>query len=253
MRLLKFLTQWHPGWSQGSGFRDVTIHFLRNRLRMDAERVRQGLPPLDDDLASTMLYDKKSGSALGLELGELVTESANMFNAAGENTEIALANAVWLLARNPAAASKLRAELDEALGEREDEDEDTENIDQPHLPQLPRIDFDDVKDLPYLRACIDETMRLRPSIEGGLARVTPAQGMYVNGGWLPGGVTVSVSTHTIHRDPTVFGDRPEDFVPERWLSEDPKKRAPRCNGVSWPFRRAAVDVSDATLPTLRWS
>ncbi|CAK7233378.1 hypothetical protein SBRCBS47491_008588 [Sporothrix bragantina] len=219
MRLLKFLTQWHPGWSQGSGFRDVTIHFLRNRLRMDAERVHQGLPPLDDDLASTMLYDKKSGNALGLELGELVTESANMFNAAGENTEIALTNAVWLLARNPAAASKLRSELDAALGAMDGiEDEDDKN--QPRLPR-----FDDVKDLPYLRACIDETMRLRPSIEGGLARVTPAQGMYVNGDWLPGGVTVSVSTHTMHRDATVFGERPEDFVPERWLSEDPKTSA----------------------------
>ena len=212
MRALKFLTQWHSGWAQGSGFRDVTIHFLRNRLRMDAERVRQGLPPLDDDLASTMLYDKKSGNALGLELGELITESANMFNAAGENTEIALTNAVWLLARNPSAASKLRAELDTALA-------GTDN-DQPQLPR-----FDDVKDLPYLRACIDETMRLRPSIEGGLPRITPAQGMYVNGDWLPGGVTVSVSTHTVHRDPTVFGERPEDFLPERWLSEDPKTSA----------------------------
>lgn len=219
MRLLKFLTQWHPGWSQGAGFRDVTIHFLRNRLRMDADRVRQGLPPLDDDLASTMLYDKKSGRALGLELGELVTESANMFNAAGENTEIALTNAVWLLARNPAAAAKLRAELDAALGGREDDEED----DDPRELPLPR--FDDVKNLPYLRACIDETMRLRPSIEGGLARVTPAQGMYVNGDWLPAGVTVSVSTHTIHRDPAVFGDRPDDFVPERWLADDPKRTA----------------------------
>ena len=202
MKLTKFLTQWHPGWARGNGQRDVTIHFVRNRLRMDTERVRKGFPPLDD-LTSTMLWDRE-GSALGLELGELVTEAANMFNAAGENTEIAATNIIWLLARTPRAVARLREELDAVF-------------DRGAGP-IPR--YDDIKDLPYLRACIDEGLRLRPSIEGGLPRLTPAEGMRVGGVWLEGGTTVSVSTHTVHRDPRIFHEDPDEYVPERWLRDD---------------------------------
>ena len=71
---------------RGDGLRVVTIHFVCNRLRMDTERFQKGLEPLDD-LMSTMPWDKNQ-DALGLELGELVTEAANMFNAAAENTEL---------------------------------------------------------------------------------------------------------------------------------------------------------------------
>ncbi|KAJ9133804.1 Cytochrome P450 [Pleurostoma richardsiae] len=201
-RLVRFLTQWHPGWASGDGLRDVTIHFVRNRLRMDMQRIEQGLPPLDD-LMSTMFFDR-DGNALGLELGELVTEAQNMFNAAGENTEIAATNVVWLLARTPRAAARLREELDGAF-------------DRLAAP-IPR--YDDVKDLPYLRACIDEALRLRPSIEGGLPRLVPPEGMRVDGMWLEGGTTVSVSTHTVHRDSTIFHEDPDEYVPERWLRDD---------------------------------
>ena len=194
MKLVQFLTQWHPGWARGNGLRDVTIHFVRNRLRMDTERIQKGLEPLDD-LISTMLWDKNQ-NALGLELGELVTEAANMFNAAGENTEIATTNIIWLLAKTPRAAGKLREELDGAFDHKR--------------AAIPR--YEDVKDLPYLRACIDEGLRLRPSIESGLPRLVPPEGMRVDGEWLEGGTTVSVSTHTVHRDPRIFHENAEKYV-----------------------------------------
>jgi benzoate 4-monooxygenase len=57
---------------------------------MDTQRVQAGLRPLDDFMA-TLLWDKK-GNPLCLDFGEIVTEAQNLFNAAGENTEIALTN-----------------------------------------------------------------------------------------------------------------------------------------------------------------
>lgn len=202
IRLTKFLTKWHPGWDSGQGLRDVTLRFVRNRLRMDTERFRRGEAPLND-LFTTMLFDK-DGEPLGLELGELVTEAANMFNAAGENTEIALTNTIWFLARDPGVTRKLRKELDAAF-------------DRTAAP-IPA--YDALKDLPYLRACIDESLRLRPSIEGGLPRLVPKGGMYVGGEWLEGGTTVSISTHTLHRDSSIFHENPDAYVPERWLRPD---------------------------------
>ena len=201
IRMIKFLTQWHPGWTRGQGLRDVTIHLVRNRLCMDREAVRRGEMPLND-LFTTMLFDR-AGNPLKLELGELVSEAANLFNAAGENTEIATTNTVFFLAKHPDVVATLRRELDEVFDYK--------------TTAIPC--YDALKDLPYLRACIDESLRLRPSIEGGLPRQVPESGMVVGGEWLQGGTTVSVSTRTAHRDPAVFGDRPEEYIPERWLGE----------------------------------
>lgn len=42
----------------------------------------------------------------------------------------------------------------------------------------------------------------------------------VSGEWLDEGITVSVSTYTVHRDPDIFGADPERYIPERWLQPD---------------------------------
>ncbi|KAL1871213.1 hypothetical protein Plec18167_007147 [Paecilomyces lecythidis] len=198
---IKGLTPWWGEWKDGDRLRDIIIHFVRNRLRMDKERIQCGQEPLDDFM-TTLLWDKKK-RALCLELGELVTEAQNMFTAAGENTEIALTNIIWLLVRTPRAAERLRQELNEAFA----------TSAEPMI--IPSYDM--IKDLPYLRACIDEGLRLRPSLPGGLPRVVPKGGMRVSGEWFEEGTTISVSTHTVHRDPSIFGEDPESYVPERWL------------------------------------
>lgn len=203
MSTIKMLTGWHGVYNAGNELRDVTIHLLRNRFRIEKEQMAKGGGPLTDFFA-TLLWSKDS-EPLGLEFGELVTEASNLFNAAGENNEIALTNIIWLLARTPRVAAKLREELD------------AEFSDGSIVPA-----YDTVKDLPYLRACIDEGLRLRPSLQGGLPRVTPQSGMYVDGHWLEGGTTVSVSTHTIHRDPEIFHD-PHEYIPDRWLEPDAPK------------------------------
>jgi cytochrome P450 len=199
---IKGLTRWHDEWRDGDRLRDITLHFVRNRLRMDTERIRAGQPPRDDFM-TTLLFDKSQGP-LSLELGELVTEAQNLFNAAGENTEIALTNIIWLLVQAPAAAKTLRQELDETFA--------AGGVPVGGIPP-----YDLVRDLPYLRACIDEGLRLRPSLPGGLPRIVPAGGMQVSGKWFDEGTTLSVSTYTVHRDPSVFHDAPETYRPERWL------------------------------------
>jgi benzoate 4-monooxygenase len=198
---IKFLTSWHEEWKDSDRIRDITIHFVRNRLRQDTDRVRAGQEPLDDFM-TTLLWDKNK-DPLCLEFGELVTEAQNLFNAAGENTEIALTNILWLLMRTPRVVEKLRRELNDAL---------PGGLDATGIPS-----YEQIKDLPYLRACIDEGLRLRPSLPGGLPRIVPKGGMQVSGEWFDEGTTISVSTHTVHRDPVIFQEDPEEYVPERWL------------------------------------
>jgi cytochrome P450 len=103
---------------------------------------------------------------------------------------------------------KLREELDGAL----DEDEVV-------------APYDKVKHLPYLRACLDESMRLFPPTTFGLPRRTPPEGAPVVGDYIPGNTTVSISSYVAHRDPSVFPD-PETYNPDRWYGEAGKELQP---------------------------
>lgn len=201
MKLVKSLTWWHQGWKAGGHVRDIAIHLLRKRLAQESERLKSNKNP-PNDLVSTLLWDKDS-NALGLEFGEILSESVNLIGAT-ENTEVALTNTVYFLARYPDAAKKVREEVETAL--------EGSQVDLPP--------YNAIKDLPYLRACIDESLRLRPSLEAGLPRIIPKGGLSVSGHWLEEGTTVSVSTRTVHRDPAIFGENPESFIPERWLRPD---------------------------------
>ena len=69
--------------------------------------------------------------------------------------------------------------------------------------------------------CIKEALRLSYGAPGRLPRVVPPSGHTVAGYHIPAGTVVSHSNYVYHNDPEVF-DRPEEFVPERWLAADTK-------------------------------
>jgi cytochrome P450 len=75
-----------------------------------------------------------------------------------------------------------------------------------------------LKELPYLNAVIEESLRLGAPFPGPW-RVTPPEGAIVAGQALPGGVSLSVPVWTQHLDPENFRPVPEEFRPERWLPE----------------------------------
>jgi cytochrome P450 len=78
--------------------------------------------------------------------------------------------------------------------------------------------FAKVKEIPYLDAVINESLRLKPAIPGGVPRVTPASGIQIDEVFIPGDVNVIVPAYAIHRDPRYF-EEPNTFIPERWTDE----------------------------------
>ncbi|CAN6196084.1 unnamed protein product [Urochloa humidicola] len=108
--------------------------------------------------------------------------------------------AVSELLKNPELLSTATAELDRVVGR----------------GRLVRES--DLPDLPYLGSVIKETLRLHPAapmLVPHLARKDVA----VDGGYdIPAGTTVFVNAWAIARDPAVWGDTAEEFVPERWLA-----------------------------------
>jgi cytochrome P450 len=76
----------------------------------------------------------------------------------------------------------------------------------------------------YLRACIDETLRISPPVPGILWREIADdddsdEPFIVDGHVVPPGTQVGVSSYSLHHDEAYF---PEPFVfkPERWLTSD---------------------------------
>jgi cytochrome P450 len=70
----------------------------------------------------------------------------------------------------------------------------------------------------YLRACIDECMRLSPPVPGALPREILKGGIDIDGHHLPEGVVVEVPHYAIHHNPEYYPG-PFDYVPERWLAQ----------------------------------
>ena len=134
----------------------------------------------------------------------LLTRSV-MMNAGSDTTAIAMTNFLYIMMKHPDILARLRAEIDGAL-----KDED---------PSQSVVPYGKVRNLPYLRACINESLRLWPPTGAGLPRETPEEGTTILGEYVSGGVTVSVPIFTAHRDPNVW-ERCDDFFPERWLGPD---------------------------------
>lgn len=139
-------------------------------------------------------------------------------DAGSDTTSIALSNVMYYLIKSPQSLGKLREEVASVQ---------FKNGVAPYA---------EVKSLPYLKACLDESLRLSPPVSRGLERKTPPEGMRILGENIPGNVTVSVPTYAAHRNPDIFPD-PEAFRPERWLEDDENVKQMRA--VFIPFTTGA--------------
>ncbi|KAF2029515.1 cytochrome P450 [Setomelanomma holmii] len=78
--------------------------------------------------------------------------------------------------------------------------------------------YTSLEKLPYLDACIKEGLRMHPVVGHIFERVVPSTGLTLpNGTVLPPGTIVGVNPWVVHYKESVFGAKPDEFSPERWL------------------------------------
>lgn len=205
LSLTRYLTTWHPYRKAGADYENIIYHNTKLRLRD---------PAAGKDIFSKLVTDSK-GASNCLSAGDILAECSVMMNAGTETTTAAFTNTVYLIYKHPKVLATLREELDAACG--------FETV----------ASYDVLSRLPYLRACIEESLRVRPPSSFGLPREVPKGGRMIAGQWVDEGVTVSVPTYSLLRDKTVF-DRPSEFIPERWMTED-KAEKDRLMKAHLPF------------------
>ncbi|KAI1087236.1 putative benzoate 4-monooxygenase cytochrome P450 [Rostrohypoxylon terebratum] len=78
----------------------------------------------------------------------------------------------------------------------------------------------EIRNLPYLDACVQEGARMHPPFALPFERVVPAGGITILGYYLPGGTVVGGSPYVVNRHKETFGQDAEFWRPERWLEKD---------------------------------
>lgn len=73
----------------------------------------------------------------------------------------------------------------------------------------------------YLRACLDESMRMSPPAPGEMTREVMAGGLEVDGMLVPAGTQIGTSAYSLHHNESVFPD-PFVYRPERWIVDEDK-------------------------------
>lgn len=94
---------------------------------------------------------------------------------------------------------------------------------------------DATRRMPYINACLNETLRLFPP--GPFLVRIASEGMKIRGYDVPKGQMLVANIYSVHRH-RAFYNRPDEFLPERWLPEGAAAGlAPRQANAWLPFSK----------------
>lgn len=89
---------------------------------------------------------------------------------------------------------------------------------------MPFPRWNEVKDLPYLDACVQEALRIDPPFILPLEREVPTGGLTIGGSYYPEGTSIGMNPYVINRHRPTFGEDADYWRPERWLVDKDEHR-----------------------------
>lgn len=193
---LQRLPKWlQPGrkWAEDSAKRVLDVKM--NLWRRMEKQVEEGTAA--HCYARTILERKEAWYSQGLDAEDLAWVAGGLVEAGFETTAIALNGLVLYLAANPRVQKEAQNELMRVVGSE----------------RLPT--FADMQNLPYIRACVKEVLRINPMLIPGIRHHADADIVYKDQ-VIPKGTVLLTNTAFLHFDPRRF-DKPFEFVPERFL------------------------------------
>ncbi|RDB27055.1 hypothetical protein Hypma_005050 [Hypsizygus marmoreus] len=137
------------------------------------------------------------------QIRNVIADGALAMIAGSDTTATGLCNLFYFLLSHPECYKRLKAEIDNVYPQGEN-----------------ALDTSKHSSMPYLTACINETLRLLPpALTNGPRQVPLGSGGRIFGGrYIPEGTQVYIPPYSVHRNPLHFSPATEEFVPERWLS-----------------------------------
>ncbi|KAI2618438.1 cytochrome P450 [Hypoxylon sp. NC1633] len=184
------------GYSQRMRYKRILQTMIKSRLL-------EGIHSRND--LYSFVVDHLDNSADGMTTTDLWGEALFFFPAGGDTTSTAISALFFYLSRNRHVYTKLADEIRSTFGS---------NFE---------IRGQKLNSCHYLRACINEALRMSPPVTGTLWRqLYPderQEPFIIDGHVVPPGTEVGVCTYSLHHNEDYFPD-PFVFLLERWLVVD---------------------------------
>ncbi|CAL1540100.1 unnamed protein product, partial [Lymnaea stagnalis] len=174
---------------------DFAAEHINQRIDEVTKELDTGVPPVEGEHVDFMKYVVGTHQ---LSRNEIVDNIIEVFMGGIDTTANSLAFLFYLLSKNEAVQARLVAEIDNVLGRRQAGSADLQNM-------------------PFLKACVKETLRLFPPIPMN-ARTT-TEDTSVGGYFIPKDTIIMLNLYVMSRDETIFTE-PDQFKPDRWLRGD---------------------------------
>ncbi|XP_045768700.1 cytochrome P450 6B5-like [Maniola jurtina] len=208
-----------PALFYGLGFKlfDEAIHNFFRKILREVFESRANMKSSRNDFVDQILTWKKGNvitveSMSNLKTGDkkivtlkvdddlLTGQCVALFGAGYETTSSVMSFVLFEIAKKPEVQVKVIEEVDSYFKKHNGE-----------------IEYECVNELPYLEACIEETLRLYPPL-GVIAREAMEDYTFPTGLRLRKGDRIHMPLYHIHRNPKCFPE-PEEFRPERFYGD----------------------------------
>ena len=141
--------------------------------------------------------------------------------AASDTTAAFFCGFVRYVVQTPGVYEKLVAEIDD--------------FDRRGLLAQPVPLFEQVKQMPYFKACHLEVTRFYPSTPMIIPRYVSEGGMDLYGMHAPAGAEIGANPYVIQRDKKMFGEDADVFRPERWLEDEARALHMEKHILTWGY------------------
>ncbi|KAK6208581.1 cytochrome P450 3A31 [Colletotrichum tabaci] len=172
----------------------------------------------DADVFANLASAKDPETGRGFDDAEIAAESTTLIVAGSDTSSTALSGLFFYLANNREAYATAAAEVRGKFASRQDV-----------------VLGAALMSCTYLRACIDESLRMSPPVGSSLWReALPGGAVVVDSQTIPAGCDVGVPIYSVHHSNEYFTD-PFEYRPERWLEDDGTGSVERARSVFNPF------------------
>ncbi|KAG5984550.1 hypothetical protein E4U55_004333 [Claviceps digitariae] len=179
--------------------------YSKTSVQMRKEHIAKG-GDAPTDILQAFIDAEDPESNIRMSADEIQAECIMMMLAGSETTSSAIMWSIHLLLLHPKCLNKVVMEI------------------RQHFTVGHCVSHRDVLEkLPYLEACVYESLRVSPTTAGLTPRISRSRGVVLQGHYIPPGTEIFVNLRSVNMDDK-FWDEPQKFRPERFVNCEVAKK-----------------------------